>query len=185
MESLAEVWRDVKENTSYEVSSLGRVRSKPRLLIRKNGRTYRVQQRILSQAKLPRGYRFVSLYGDGGDKQCYIHRLVAEAFIGPCPEGMQVNHKDLDKSNNVPSNLEYVTGQENMAHAHRAGRLNGAPKYTPEQIRHGYSLVKGGMKYKDAAMLCGMKQDALEAACRGDNWKKLGLEPLRRVTVPA
>jgi hypothetical protein len=134
----------------------------------------------MRQATLPRGYRFVSLYDSGVGRQEYVHRLVAAAFIGPCPDGMQVNHKDLDKSNNHFNNLEYVTSQGNMAHAHAAGRLNGSPKYTPDQVRQGYELVKAGAFYKDAAAQCGMNQDALEAACRGDNWQCLGLEPIRR-----
>lgn len=50
-------------------------------------------------------------------KQYLLHRLVAEHNI-PNPENLpQVNHKDRNKLNNHPSNLEWVTNQQNSEHA--------------------------------------------------------------------
>lgn len=48
--------------------------------------------------------------------QKYIHRLVAEHYIGNC-YNLDVNHIDGDKSNNNFLNLEIVSHQENMQHA--------------------------------------------------------------------
>ncbi len=50
------------------------------------------------------------------------HRLVWETAHGPIPEGMQINHKDLDKTNNRLSNLEVVTPAENIRHSYANGR---------------------------------------------------------------
>ncbi len=60
-------------------------------------------------------YRTIYLYRERGGKDTkhFIHRLVAEAFI-PNPLAKPfVNHIDCDKSNNILSNLEWMTELEN------------------------------------------------------------------------
>ena len=68
------------------------------------------------------GYEQVTVGILGKSYRFKVHRLVAEAFIGPCPAGLQVNHKDAVKGNNRLSNLEYVTCKQNAEHASRMGR---------------------------------------------------------------
>ena len=99
---MREEWRDV-EGTGYKVSSLGRV------IGRRGG--------ILNPSRTPLGYRVISIDGD----VVYVHRLVAEAFLGRFP-GMQVDHIDGDKNNNAVSNLRWVTAQENVRHSYDLGR---------------------------------------------------------------
>ena len=50
-------------------------------------------------------------------KTFLVHRLVYEAFMGPIPKGMWVNHKDGNKLNNHISNLELTTPKQNHEHA--------------------------------------------------------------------
>lgn len=65
--------------------------------------------RNLKQGHTPEGYCHVSLCG----KQCYVHRLVADAFL-PNPEGKPcVDHISGDKSDNSESNLRWVSHKEN------------------------------------------------------------------------
>ena len=67
-------------------------------------------------------YRYVALYHNGKHKHALVHRLVAQAFI-PNPDNLpEVNHKDLDKSNNHVSNLEWCTHAENVEHYHKKKR---------------------------------------------------------------
>lgn len=188
MESLHEEWRPVVgREGKNEVSNLGRVRSLDRVVMRtiRNGTTFpqSAKGKILEPSNHSQGYRVVSI---DGRRKAYVHALVAAAFIGPRPGGHDVNHIDGDKTNNAATNLEYTTRLGNMKHAKaiglfdNSGEKNGRSIVTAEQIRHGYSLVKGGMRYRLAAAECGVSQDALEAACRGERWKHLGLEPIYR-----
>lgn len=77
------------------------------------------------------------------------HRIVWETAHGPIPEGMQINHKDLDKSNNRLSNLEVVTPAENIRHSYANGRTipwsvkrAGLPKWP----KHGKPISPGCTK---------------------------------------
>lgn len=79
-----------------------------------------INGRELHQTDNGKGYKSVSIK----DRSIQIHRLVAFAYI-PNPENKkEVNHKDLNKSNNHFSNLEWATRKENAMHAY----LNGAIK---------------------------------------------------------
>ena len=70
-----------------------------------------------SRGKLSeRDYQKVHLYLNGSRYVRYIHRLVWETYNGTIPEGYQINHKDLDKTNNHIDNLELVTLQQNIQH---------------------------------------------------------------------
>lgn len=98
----------------YEVSSLGRVRSKL---------AWRGQLgRILSPAADEDGRLHVNLsIRPGVRRTAKVHRLVALAFIGPEPPGMQVCHWDGNPSNNRVSNLRWGTGSDNAQDAIRHG----------------------------------------------------------------
>lgn len=76
-----------------------------------------ISNRYLSQWLTKDGYKRTKLHG----KQTLIHRLVAELTMGKCPKGKQVNHIDGNKTNNSPSNLEYITPNENIQHAIKMG----------------------------------------------------------------
>lgn len=105
-----ERWRSLSKE--IEVSDYGRVRMV--LTIPLRGRVTHPHRTRHGQA----GYQQVKI----GGKFYYVHRLIAEAFLGPCPIGFEVNHKDGNKLNNTPDNLEYVTHHGNILHAISIGR---------------------------------------------------------------
>lgn len=101
-------------------------------------------QRLLRQWKTTNGYLSTCLCGqDGKGRKHRVHRLIALAFIGPCPEGWQINHKDGNRTNNVLLNLEYCTRVENMRHARE---ILGRKMHDREFLRQ--ISLKGGAAYK-------------------------------------
>ncbi|WP_278941170.1 NUMOD4 motif-containing HNH endonuclease [Anaerotruncus colihominis] len=114
-------WRPIRHNPDYSVSNTGQVRSETRIVTMKNGRQKTIFQRILKPRKCGAGYLQVDL---GPLHGFYIHRLVAEEFIGDGPPGWEVNHIDEDKQNNTVSNLEWVPHIKNVMHGTRNKRLS-------------------------------------------------------------
>ncbi len=56
-------------------------------------------------------------------KMGLIHRIVLEAFKGPCPEGMEACHNDGIPHHNRPENLRWDTHYNNMQDAKKHGVL--------------------------------------------------------------
>lgn len=121
-----EVWKDIAGYEGlYQVSNLGRVKSLGRDVKNHSGQWYfkpeQIKQPSVRKSNGKPGYLAVMLYKDNRAKNCYVHRLVAEAFI-PNPNNKKtVNHKSGDKYDNRTENLEWATYRENNAHAFNTG----------------------------------------------------------------
>ncbi len=59
------------------------------------------------------GYLYTSISLKGKQRTIPIHRLIADAFISPCPEGLEVRHLNGNQLNNQPSNLAYGSKLDN------------------------------------------------------------------------
>ena len=116
-------WEDL-----YEVSDQGRVRSFDRTVHCKNGRTRRYKGRLLKPRKDRDGHLKINLYKDGKPKTKFVHRMVLEAFVGSCPEGMECLHIDGNPANNCVDNLRWGTRGENMLDRVRHGSHHNASK---------------------------------------------------------
>ena len=120
--SAVEQWKPVNGYEGiYEVSSHGRVRSLDRVVTYSDGRVRRHKGKILSAPLSRDGYPAVNLHTQGKLKKRYVHSLIAETFIGPRPEGMEVCHNDGNPTNNHVDNLRYGTRSENMLDRVRHG----------------------------------------------------------------
>ena len=135
---MEEIWKDIPGYEGrYQASSEGRIRSVDQLIavISKNGKTYtrfhkgRIKTPTPNNSSVP--YLTVGL----GHKGCrpLVHRLVALAFLGPCPEGQEVRHLNNDFLDNRIANLAYGTHLENMADATRDERHR--HRLTPDDVR--------------------------------------------------
>ena len=114
-----ETWRAIAGYEGlYEVSDLGRIKSLGNNKFRK--------EKILKPGKNNWGYLQVCLCKDCHTKRLLVHRLVAEAFI-PNPNNLEtINHKDEDKTNNVASNLEWMSIKDNINYGTHNKRVSEA-----------------------------------------------------------
>lgn len=112
---------------NYEVSNTGQVRRAT-----PGRRTY--PGKPLKLVLMGMGYYVVNPVRNGKNVYSYVHVLVANAFLGDCPESMEVNHIDGNKLNNNVTNLEYVSHGDNMRHAHNTGLINPAKKYDEQTV---------------------------------------------------
>jgi hypothetical protein len=91
--------------------------------------------RVLKLTKCPKGYLGVGLSRLGIEKSRQVHQLVAEAFIGPCPEGQEVRHGPNGKLDNRASQLCYGTRRDNKADQLRDGTLNRGELHGKHKLR--------------------------------------------------
>ncbi len=172
MDSVAEEWRPVFGFPYYEASNLGRVRSIPRLVQSGRGKPGVMVLRkgkILKQIP-SKGYLVVKL--GGPNKAVGVHRAVALAFHGPCPEGLVVDHVDTNKHNNAPGNLEYVTNTENVKRQYAKGLLcnkgetHGGSKLTDAEAREIFAS-KGHIGSRQLAERFNVHPHHIQAIWRG------------------
>ena len=143
--------------------------------------------------KLVSGYPSVSLKINGEVEYCYVHRLVLEAFVGPCPEGMECRHLDDDKLNNNLSNLQWGTRLENMADAVRNAKMSKGEghwlaKLTEKnicEIKRLYS--EGSHDQNDLAKMFDVNQTGISKIVRDEDmercwWRLCAKKPKRKIT---
>lgn len=117
----AEIWRDIAgTNGRYRVSSLGEIVG-PR-------------NAALKRCFDSRGYPIIKYRVDGVGVCRNVHAIVAEAFLGPRPDGHDIDHIDFDVQNAAASNLRYITVFENRSRSSRGAR-NRHAKLTEDQVR--------------------------------------------------
>lgn len=129
---MIEIWKKIQAEQGYEVSNLGRVRSKTRVsIVYRQGSLTPVKKVIKGKVLnacptyIHGRQHYVTVRLNG--KTQYVHRLVAQAFLGDPPFGprSEVNHKDGNRHNNVLSNLEWCSKSMNEQHSYklRANRV--------------------------------------------------------------
>ncbi len=171
------MWRIIKDFPNYVVSSKGNVKSI-------------VSNRRLKPWMLDR-YLAVSLVKKKSRKHCHIHKLVLIAFkTDRRDEGLQCNHIDGNKLNNNACNLEWVTLQENITHAHKnnlvmyrkgkshpqygkKGELSHHHKLTNTDIFKIRKLVKEGRKSKEIAKMFEVNYTTIDDIRSGRRWSHI------------
>lgn len=166
-----EEWKEVPGfEEIYEVSTTGRVRSLDRVVDHPVSIKKTVRGRELKPARKKSGYYHVNLQKGGKQHTKYIHRLVLEVFVSPCPEGMECRHLDYDQSNNNLSNLEWGTHKENCLD--RSLNRKKGWRLTESDAKE-ILAQKGKMTQTALAKRYGVTQAAISAIHRGFAWGHL------------
>ena len=124
-----------------------------------------------------RGHLCVCLVRDGTKWSRHVHRLVLEAFLGPCPPGLICCHNDGDPANNRLSNLRWDTYKSNSEDMLRHGtrRMGSAAgsKLDEEAVLGIRRLKAGGVRMDELAARYGVSRPNIEAIVYRRSWKHL------------
>ena len=132
---MGETWKDVKGfELYYQVSNLGNVRSKDRIIKRSTSKMFK-RGRVLKPQPNSNGYLRVNLKANGNSKMFFVHRLVAEAFCNKVSGNNIVNHLDFNCTNNNADNLEWTTLKGNLQYSLQRGRFNRTEEWLYNQAK--------------------------------------------------
>jgi len=130
------------------------------------------------------GYvRFCFCVGNRRDFR-FAHRAVWEAFNGPIPEGLTINHLNGVKTDNRVENLEVCTPSENSKHAYRVlgvpaannpsyGSKNGRAKLKEADIPRIIALNKNGTTQREIAKRYGVSRAMVSFIVTGKYWRHI------------
>lgn len=177
------------DHLAMEALRLGLVR------VEADGSVWRVRTRSRTGAVRPcepvrvdrienTGYRRVRL-GKRGNVSA--HRLVWIAFRGAIAEGLEVNHKNLDKIDNRLDNLELVSHPANVHHAYAAGAVpplrgeeNGQSRLTLDDVAKIRALAADGKAKRAIARSFGVSPTLIRNIVRGTAWQHAAFPGVRR-----
>lgn len=147
--------------------------------VTEEGEVFRGKRRLGSLNK--NGYIYVRVYFlDGTNKLNPVHRWVAEQFIPKIEGKTYVNHIDGNKLNNHYTNLEWVTNQENLKHAHDNDLfLKGEDTWNGSEeslVRSICSLLEQGMRICDISKTLDCSYPLVKHIFRGNSWTHVSKE---------
>jgi hypothetical protein len=123
-------------------------------------------------------YYRVALHNAGIKRLVFVHVLVLEAFVGPCPPTMQACHKDDNGENNLLSNLRWDTRQANILDAKRnnllpIGEERAASKLTGKEVCLIRSLFEVGITRAWLARTFGVSWTSIKQILNRDYWRHI------------
>lgn len=159
--NIQEIWKDIPGYEGhYQASNFGRIRS-----LKFN------KLRILKLGNDGCGYYIVQLYLNNVAKSLHLHRLVWITFYGPIPEGLQINHKDENKSNNSLANLELVTPSQNTNYGTRNKRVSEKLGKRIQMLDKNNNILKTFNSIKEAAQFLNKKSGSNISFCLNGYYK--------------
>jgi hypothetical protein len=164
--STSEIWVPINGYEGrYEISNLGRIASiknSERFFIKPNTSTNYAK---ISCAKRPH---------ESSQKTLYVHRVVAQHFLGPRPEGHVIRHLDGNRYNNAVNNLQYGLPCENVAdtikHKTHSGSNNGRAILNETTVAAVRLLLEQKVSLSKIARSLNVSVSTIHAIKTGRNW---------------
>jgi hypothetical protein len=103
-----------------------------------------------------------------------VHRLILEAFCGPCPAGMEARHLNGNRRDNRLSNLCWGTPVENANDKRSHGTVANT-KLTEPDIAEIIRLASEDIAYSKIAVQFGVHESTIGFIVRGKDWAHLNL----------
>ena len=161
----------------YEVSDHGSIRSLTRIVKSASG-PIRFKGRMLKAGCIEGNYPSVILSRPGKRVTMPVHIAVARAFIGRCPKGKEVCHRDGTRVNNHYKNIRYGTRKSNAEDRKlhgtnsgpppRRGSLSGTAKLNEDQV---LEILKSPLVARLAAEVWGVSVYTIHGIRQRRNWK--------------
>lgn len=163
-----EEWRVIPFAPSYEASNLGRIRRNKVLASGK------IKVEILIGGMDENGYRIFALRNDRKNIYKSCHRLVAETWLGPCPEGMQVCHNNGIKLDNRLSNLRYDTPLNNTLDKVKHGTQTHGENHVSAHLKAAQvkEIFVSDLSLKQLSEKYGVTESNIRAIKTRKNWIK-------------
>lgn len=180
-------WRTVPGMSHIEVSDEAGVRTKSYEVSRKSRWgsvcNYKFAARKITPHTSSNGYLRVSIQRNNKRGPLYVHRLVALAFVNGHEPGHQVNHINGNKTDNRPSNLEWVPIDKNIKHAwstglykNSSGERHHSAKLTAKRVRAIRRLLSAGATINTVAIACGVSPNTIWKIASGIAWQSVATE---------
>ncbi|MCK6543950.1 HNH endonuclease [bacterium] len=181
---VGEIWKQLRENPTYFISNMGRVKS---------FNYDKVNGRILKPRISGKGHYVVSFRKYNIKQSVYIHHLVARYFLPPpSPDQKLVFHINGDHTNNQATNLMWGTHKDHLLRssqknprvhyyffANRASRYD-TSKITAADAEDIRKMLKNGVTGRRIAKMYGISEMQVTRIRRFENWNpdKKNVQPL-------
>ncbi len=170
-----EIWKPIPGyDGRYEASTFGRIRRVKDKMHRKAAWRDEIMKPL---APDKHGYVRIGLMRGRAVIRTGVHQLIALTFLGACPEGCEINHINLDKSNNRLDNLEYITHAANMEHARHFGvwhtldgERNPSSKLTADEVR---AIRASSLPQRELAAQYGVTQVAIHYVVTRQSYREV------------
>ena len=172
--------RPIPSHPGYAATSDGHIISLAKISLR----GYRLKRKEVSPSRQHKGYLLVNC---GSRTRYRVHRLVLEAFIGPCPDGMECCHNNGNKQDNCIENLRWDTRKANSRDSVKHGvcplsgtkvrRVRGTDspmaKLTDSDVLQIRYLARTGVRNIDLAKGYGVVRHTISNIVHRRAWKHL------------